>query len=126
MKVDIDYNKELLDFVKEIESKYKPEYKNKIDDLLQKGANFFIFDDNQHIPFWLVMLWACFGATLCHSLRFLAEYKILQILVGGGFAPLSYLAGYQFQVVEFGSACFDINYFSRLCALYNRDSYEQS
>ena len=44
--IDIDYNKELLEFVKEIESKYKPEYKNKIEDLLQKGANFFIFDNN--------------------------------------------------------------------------------
>jgi hypothetical protein len=74
-----------------------------IDSLLQYFT-VFIFTNSSHIPFWLVVLWACFGTTICHSLRFLAGSKILQLLVGAIFAPLSYIAGYQFQVVDFGQS----------------------
>jgi hypothetical protein len=63
--------------------------------------NIFIFTGYNHIPFWLMMLWACFAATICHSLRFLSNSKLLQAFVGGLFAPLSYVAGYKFQVVDF-------------------------
>lgn len=72
-----------------------------IDSLLQQ-IRFFIFLESSHIPFWLMMLWACFAATICHSLNFLASSKILQLAVGGLISPLSYLAGYKFMVVDFG------------------------
>jgi hypothetical protein len=71
-----------------------------IDSLLQ-FSTLFIFANTSHIPFWLMVLWACFAATICHSLRFLAKSKLLQLLVGGLFAPLSYIAGYQLQAVDF-------------------------
>jgi hypothetical protein len=62
-------------------------------------SDVFIFPDTQYIPFWLVTLWCCFAATIRHSLSFLASSKILQFLIGGIFAPLSYLAGANFSVV---------------------------
>ena len=62
-------------------------------------SGFFIFPDTQHIPFWLIALWFCFAATIRHSLNFLASSKLLQLLVGAAFAPLSYLAGAKFSVV---------------------------
>jgi len=74
-----------------------------VDSLLLK-LDVFIFTNNNHIPFWLMMLWACFSATLCHSLRFLAGSKILQLVVGGLFAPLSYIAGQKLAAVEFGQS----------------------
>lgn len=66
--------------------------------------NVFIFVNGGHIPFWLMMLWACFATTISHSLRFLSTSKVLQFFVGGIFAPLSYIAGYKFQAVEFGQS----------------------
>ncbi|RBW47360.1 DUF2878 domain-containing protein [Psychromonas sp. B3M02] len=63
--------------------------------------HFFDFPDSALIPFWLIVLWACFASTLCHSLSFLNKSKVSQVLVGGGFAPLSYLAGTNFNAVEF-------------------------
>ncbi|PKG81026.1 hypothetical protein CXF85_19890 [Colwellia sp. 75C3] len=71
-----------------------------IDSLFQYST-VFIFANSNHIPFWLMVLWACFGATICHSLQFLAKSKVLQLLVGALFAPLSYMAGYKFEVVDF-------------------------
>lgn len=72
-----------------------------VDSLLQYFT-VFIFSNTSHIPLWLMTLWACFGATVCHSLRFLASSKVLQILVGALLAPFSYLAGHKLQAVEFG------------------------
>lgn len=54
------------------------------------------------IPFWLIALWLCFGATVGHSLTFFAGSTLLQLFVGGVFAPLSYLAAHGFNVVTFG------------------------
>ncbi|MFQ3210452.1 MAG: hypothetical protein ACI9U5_000502 [Colwellia sp.] len=71
-----------------------------IDSLLQYST-LFIFASTSHLPFWLMALWACFAATICHSLQFLGKSKVLQLLVGGLFAPLSYIAGYQLQAVDF-------------------------
>lgn len=62
----------------------------------------FIFNEFSLIPFWLMTLWACFAATLCHSLSFLQSSKWLQLLAGGLFAPFSYIAGSQLQAVNFG------------------------
>ncbi|NVK26384.1 MAG: DUF2878 domain-containing protein [Gammaproteobacteria bacterium] len=58
------------------------------------------------IPYWLVILWACFAATLAHSLKVLSKSKILQALVGAVFAPLSYVAGYKFDAVQLGYSVF--------------------
>jgi hypothetical protein len=72
-----------------------------VDSLLQQ-LNVFIFLDSSHIPFWLIMLWASFAATICHSLRFLESSKLLQLVVGGLISPMSYIAGYKFMAVDFG------------------------
>jgi len=76
-----------------------------VDSLLQQ-LTFFIFFEPSHIPFWLMMLWASFAATICHSLNFLASSKMLQLVVGGLISPLSYIAGYKFMVVDFGYSMF--------------------
>jgi hypothetical protein len=72
-----------------------------VDSLLQQ-LNVFIFPESSHIPFWLMVLWASFSATISHSLKFLASSKLLQFLIGGLISPLSYIAGHKFMVVEFG------------------------
>jgi hypothetical protein len=76
-----------------------------VDSLLQQ-LTLFIFLEPSHIPFWLMMLWASFAATICHSLNFLASSKMLQLVVGGLISPLSYIAGYKFMVVDFGYSMF--------------------
>lgn len=73
-------------------------------DSLLVNFNVFSFANNGHMPFWLMVLWACFAATLCHSLRFLTNRIVLQLLVGGLLAPLSYIAGYKLQAVDFGQS----------------------
>jgi hypothetical protein len=72
-----------------------------VDSLLQQ-FNVFIFPEPSHVPFWLMMLWASFAASICHSLSFLASSKVLQFFLGGLISPLSYIAGNKFMVVEFG------------------------
>ena len=52
------------------------------------------------IPWWLVMLWACFAATLRHSLGLLSHSVRLQWFVGTFLVPLNYLAGYKFSAVN--------------------------
>ncbi|WP_286267359.1 DUF2878 domain-containing protein [Thalassotalea atypica] len=65
---------------------------------------FFIFSETQHIPFWLMTLWACFAATLGHSLSFLDSSYVLQSTVGAVFAPLSYIGGFKLNVVDFAQS----------------------
>ena len=72
-----------------------------VDSILQQ-LNVFIFPNADHIPFWLMILWASFAATICHSLYFLASSKLLQLVVGGLISPMSYIAGYKFMAVDFG------------------------
>jgi hypothetical protein len=69
-------------------------------DSLLHYFDLFIFNEEIHIPFWLMVLWPCFASTLSHSLRFLDKAVWLQI-VAGLLAPLSYIAGYQFEAVNF-------------------------
>ena len=76
-----------------------------VDSLLQY-CNVFVFENSLHIPLWLMTLWACFAATLSHSLNFLSCHKILQLLVGALLAPLSYIAGFKFDVVDFTFSMF--------------------
>lgn len=54
------------------------------------------------IPLWLIVLWAAFASTLNHSLAFMKTYPSLKYLAGIVIAPLSYLAGYNFNAVGFG------------------------
>jgi hypothetical protein len=70
-----------------------------VDSLLQH-LNVFVFEFSTHIPLWLITLWACFAATISHSLDFLSRRKALQLLVGGLLAPLSYIAGYKLEAVD--------------------------
>ena len=74
-----------------------------VDSLLQ-FSNVFIFDQQQFIPAWLMMIWVCFAATICHSLAFLSAYKPLQLLLGFFIAPLSYRSGEMFGAVQFGES----------------------
>lgn len=62
----------------------------------------FQFDTSNFIPAWLMTLWLAFAATISHSIKFLNNSKIYQVLAGGLFAPLSYIAGYNFGAVSFG------------------------
>jgi len=73
-----------------------------IDSILQHFG-FFIFSQDAHIPFWLMFLWASFATTLSHGLRFLQASIWLQILAGL-IAPLSYIAGHKFEVVNLGQS----------------------
>lgn len=61
-----------------------------------------LFNEHWLIPFWLIMLWAAFAATIAHSLNILAWSKTLQFCIGFIFPPLSYLAGSSLSSVEFG------------------------
>ncbi|GAA6170973.1 hypothetical protein NBRC116592_06430 [Colwellia sp. KU-HH00111] len=71
-----------------------------VDTLLQHLA-VFIFNQSAFIPLWLMVLWPCFATTLSHSLRFLGKSIWFQYLAGLA-APLSYIAGHQLGVVNFG------------------------
>ncbi|XQW83389.1 DUF2878 domain-containing protein [Thalassotalea piscium] len=75
-----------------------------VDSLLQL-FNVFSFSGS-HIPFWLMVLWASFAATISHSLKVLASSRRFQFLVGGIVAPLSYLAGYKLKVIDFNQSLF--------------------
>ena len=65
--------------------------------LLHLGV--FTFTTEYLIPFWLIVLWACFGATLNHSLAFLTRAKRWQLFCGLLFPPLSYIAGANLSAV---------------------------
>lgn len=73
-------------------------------DTFLQSFQLFTFENNHHIPFWLMTLWACFAATICHSLEVLSSSKLYQVVVGGLFAPLSYLAGYRLNVIDFSQS----------------------
>ena len=70
-------------------------------DSLLQYFDVFIFSGVSHIPFWLIMLWVCFSATLPHVLGLLGKSKLLSIILGL-LAPFSYIAGYQLNAVGFG------------------------
>ena len=61
----------------------------------------FGFENGILIPLWLITLWACFAATIGHSLSFLRKSKWLQWFVGTFIAPLSYVAGQSLEAVSF-------------------------
>lgn len=50
-------------------------------------------DASWGLPFWLCVIWACFGATLNHSMQPLQQRIWLAALLGGVGGPMSYYAG---------------------------------
>lgn len=61
-----------------------------------------IFHGQLLIPIWLMTLWAAFAATIAHSLNFLSNSTLSQILIGFVFPPLSYIGGASLSSVELG------------------------
>jgi hypothetical protein len=55
------------------------------------------------LPFWLLVLWGCFAATLNNSLRFLQNKFGLAALLGATGGPLSYYAGMELGRLAFPS-----------------------
>lgn len=72
-----------------------------VDSILQ-FIGVFIFSETLHLPLWLIFLWLCFATTISHSLNFISHSMLHQCLVGAFLAPMSYIAGQQFNVVNFG------------------------
>lgn len=70
-------------------------------DFILVKLGLFIFSPSTGIPLWLMVLWACFAATLRHSLRFLKKSILLQLIIGSLVAPLSYIAGEKLGAVAF-------------------------
>ncbi|MFT4925518.1 MAG: hypothetical protein ACI8WB_001611 [Phenylobacterium sp.] len=54
------------------------------------------------IPWWLMFIWLSFALTINGCLAFLRRSIVLQLLAGMVLAPLSYIGGSAFGVVEFG------------------------
>ncbi|WP_170252780.1 DUF2878 domain-containing protein [Colwellia echini] len=67
-----------------------------------KLAGVLIFPNVFLIPLWLITLWSAFAATVAHSLQFLGRSKVLQLIIGFIFPPLSYIGGASLSSVEFG------------------------
>lgn len=63
--------------------------------------------ENQHIPFWLITLWAAFATTIPHGLNYLAQSKALQLIAGLVFPPMSYVAGASLSTIELGYGLFN-------------------
>jgi cation transport ATPase len=57
--------------------------------------------NNQVLPVWLMVLWACFAATITTSLSFLKSSILFQISAGALLAPISYLAAANLSVITF-------------------------
>lgn len=77
-----------------------------VDSILQYFS-VFVFTEQSHLPFWLIMLWLCFATTITQSLAVLNKSKIFQGVVGLFIAPLSYIAGEKLNAVEFGMSMFE-------------------
>lgn len=78
-------------------------------DFSLQSTGFFIFPTTSltplwFTPLWLIVLWFCFACTINHSLNFLSSSKWLQLIAGGIFAPLSYLAGVKLNAVDLGQS----------------------
>lgn len=71
-------------------------------DLTLQFLGIFIFPSGELMPYWLITLWFCFASTICHSLKFLQNSALLQVLMGALIAPFSYLAASKLQAVSFG------------------------
>ena len=52
-------------------------------------------------PLWITSLWVGFGATIAHSMAFLAGRPVLAFILGAVFGPVSYLTAAGFGAVWF-------------------------
>lgn len=52
-------------------------------------------------PLWIILMWIGFALTVNHSMKWLELHPLLPALMGGIFAPLSYLAGLRLGAVEY-------------------------
>jgi hypothetical protein len=75
-------------------------------DMILALTGIFVFENTPFIPFWLMVLWVCFSSTISHSLQFLKSSIKLQIFVGAVIAPLSYIGGFKFDMVDFTYSLF--------------------
>ena len=65
----------------------------------------YIFSDSGQflpVPYWLVLLWLVFAATVRHSLSYLRDKYWLAAALGAVGGPLSYLGGMKLGAVDFG------------------------
>ena len=65
-------------------------------------AGIFLFEYDQIIPAWLVVLWIAFASILRRGLAFLIDYPLITIFLGGLGGASSYFSGYLLDAVEFG------------------------
>ena len=63
-------------------------------------------------PFWIIAMWAGFGATVNHSLVWLDNKYFLGFLLGAVSGPLSYIAGLKFEAINFNSTYLSIGILS--------------
>jgi hypothetical protein len=69
-------------------------------------------------PPWISALWANFGITLRHSLRWLERHLVLASLLGALIGPLSYVAGARLGAISFPEPSLALASLAALWALY--------
>ena len=70
-------------------------------DAILSYFNIFIFEGNELVPIWLVVLWLGFPSTLNRGLKFLKSNITIAVFVGGFGGASSYVSGMYFGAVEF-------------------------
>jgi Protein of unknown function (DUF2878) len=70
-------------------------------DAMLMSQGWLAFGSSTMLPFWLVVLWVAFAATLNHSLVFLHKRLGLASLLGAVFGPVSYWSGMQLGRLQF-------------------------
>ncbi|MDO6563333.1 DUF2878 domain-containing protein [Amphritea sp. 1_MG-2023] len=71
-------------------------------DVMLTVIGFFQFEASDFPPFWLLLLWFCFSATLRQSLSFFHSRLLLAAVCGGFFGSLTYLTAAHLGVVTLG------------------------
>lgn len=72
-------------------------------DTLLTDMGIFVFANQPlFIPMWLAVLWASFATTINHSLSFMKNRPLIQVVFAGFGGPSSYFAGQRLGSVEFG------------------------
>jgi Protein of unknown function (DUF2878) len=74
-----------------------------VDTTLSASGWLMLPDSPWVLPFWLVVLWGCFAATLNNSMQVLQQRWLLAVLLGATGGPLSYYAGTELGRLAFPS-----------------------
>ena len=62
---------------------------------------FYMYDFNiNYSPIWIIGLWVSFALTINHSLTWLKEKKVLQVIFGLIGGPLAYFAGEKLGAIQ--------------------------